>query len=135
MAAIVGSVACSGARNRRQQLQDAVTSYSTAIRWGHIQKASRYVPDKQRTEFVARKRRAYQRMKVLEVDLRSVHLGSRQERARVLLSMRFTVAGSPVIQQHVIEQFWRFGRGGWEVIKTRRAKLPKPRPAQPGDLY
>ena len=128
-------IACSGTRNRRQALQDAVTSYSTAIRWGHVQKAAQYVPEKDKADFIARKRRAYQRMTVMEVDLRAVHLSPDQERARVLLAMRFTVAGNPVIQQHVIEQVWRHGRMGWEVIKTRRVIGKKPAPAKPGDLY
>lgn len=126
---------CSGARNRRQSLQDAVTSYSTAVRWGHIQKASRYVPDKERGAFIARKRAAYQRLRVHEVEVRSVHLNGSQEKARVLLAMSFSVSGNPVIQHHIIEQLWRHSPRGWVVVKRGRVKRVKERATKPGDLY
>jgi len=127
--------ACAGVRNRRLQLQDAVNEYNTAIRWGHLQRASRYVPDDKRAEFIARKRQAWRRLKVHEVEVRSVHLSGNQERARVLMAMAFSVAGNPVIQRHMIEQRWRFGRGGWVVVKRARVKAKKVAPAKPGDLY
>jgi hypothetical protein len=127
--------ACSGARNRRQALQDAVQSYNTAIRWGHVQKAARYVQDKDRGAFIASKRRAYKRLRVHEVELRSVNLGAKQERARVLVAMAFSVAGNPVTRHHTIEQVWRHKRSGWVLVKRRRVKAGKPAPPTPGDLY
>lgn len=126
---------CSGARNRRQALRDAVDSYNTAIRWGHVQKAARYVQEKDRAAFIAAKRRAYERLRVHEVEVRTVNLGAKQERARVVTAMAFSVAGNPVIEHHNIEQHWRHEKDGWVVVKRLRVKAAKPAPPTPGDLY
>ena len=128
-------LSCSGVRNRRQSLQDAVLSYSTAVRWGHVQKAARHVPEKDKAQFIARKRTVYRRLRVHEVEVRSVHIGAKQQKARVLLAMTFTISGNPVIHHHMIEQTWRHRRGGWVVVKRRRIKRKQAETSKPGDLY
>lgn len=135
LAAVAITVACSGVRNRRMSLHDAVTEYSVAIRWGRIQKAARYVPDPERPVFIARKREAWRRLKVHEVEVRSVELSPDQSRARVLLAMTFSQEGNPVIEQHLIEQRWKHGVSGWMLVDRKRVKGKTTAPAKPGDLY
>ncbi|GEM_PF-3172937 len=132
---VLATSACSGWQTRRTALRDAVTSYATAVRWGHVQKAARYIPDKQRADFIARKREAYRHLRVHEVEVRSVNLNDDQSRARVLLAMAFSVGGNPIIKRHMVEQQWRHGDFGWVVVKRRRVKAKKSKSSTPGDLY
>ncbi|HAN32864.1 MAG TPA: hypothetical protein DCQ06_14815 [Myxococcales bacterium] len=127
--------ACASVRTRRTDLRDAIHSYNVAIRWGHIQKASMYIPAAKRANFVARKRAALAHMRIHEVHLRNVAVATDQSAAKVLLQVAFSVGADPIIRNHLVEQKWRFVDGQWLLISKRQVKKVRRDASSPSDLY
>ncbi len=136
VALVVASVAaCAGVQTRRTDLRDAVHSYNIAVRWGHVQKASAFVPAKQRAEFVARKRRAMATMRIHEVVIRNVQVKAQQTQADVLVQVSFSVGSDPTIRTHLVAQRWRYLSSQWLLTSRKRVEPNALDSAKPGDLY
>lgn len=128
--------ACTGVRTRRTDLRDAVHEYNIAVRWGHVQKASTFIPATKRAEFVVRKRQAMARMQIHEVSIRNVRLKSNNEIAVVLVQLAFSVGADPIIRNHLVEQRWRYVNTQWLLMSRKRVQASATaRSPQPGDLY
>ncbi|MCO4760610.1 MAG: hypothetical protein KC502_03855 [Myxococcales bacterium] len=134
---VIASVAaCAGVRTRRTDLRDAVHDYNVAVRWGHVQKAATFIPNKQRGEFVVRKRQAMARMKIHEISIRNVRMKSDNEEAIVLVQLSFSVGADPIINRHLVQQKWRYRLGRWLLTARRRIEASSvDRTPKPGDLY
>lgn len=143
LAAVVAVASCAVAagcsmspRNRGVQLREAVFGYNEAVRWGRIERASEWIPTKQRAGYVARKRAAWSGMSVHEVDIRHVAVAPDESNAKVRVLVTFSRQGNPVLQKHLVEQRWRWEREGWMLIERRQVALPEASPkADPRDLY
>ncbi len=134
---VVGSaVSCTGVRTRRTDLRDAVHEYNIAVRWGHVQKASTFIPAAKRAEFVVRKRQAMARMQIHEVSIRNVRLKENNEVAEVLVQLSFSIGADPIIRNHLVQQHWRYRDAQWLLISRRRVESTATgRAPQPDDLY
>ena len=133
--ALVVVSACSGLRNRRSDLKDAVHTYVDAIRWGHVERAAAYIPADKRGDFVERKRVALARMRVHEVELRSVDLTDEDSRARVIVTLVWSNRDAPVTHQEAVEQRWQFRGSEWLLIEQRPIEAKEAPPADPKDLF
>ncbi len=133
--ALVAMAACSGLRNRRATLKDAVHTYVDAIRWGHVERAATYVPADKRVAFVERKRIALSRMRVHEVELRSVELSHEDSRARVVVGLVWSTHDAPVTHQEAVEQRWQFRETEWLLVDQRPIVADEAPPSAPADLF
>jgi hypothetical protein len=129
--------ACSmSPQNRATQLHDAVFGYNEAVRWGRIERAADWIPDRERGAFVAKKRAAWAGMAVLDVEVRDVNVASDQASARVRVIVRFSQNGNPVMRSHLVEQHWSWAPQGWMLVARKQVEMPTANPsADPSDLY
>jgi len=136
LVSVVIATACTGVRTRRTDLRDAVHEYNTAVRWGHVQKASTFIPSVKRAEFVLRKRQAMARMQIHEVSIRNVRLKENNEVALVLVQLSFSVGADPIIRNHLVQQRWRYLNTQWLLVSRKRVETTATgRVPEPGDLY
>jgi hypothetical protein len=122
-------------QSRSAQLREAVMGYNDALRWGRVERAAAYLPVAERAAFVAKQRAALLGLRVHDVEVRDVSVGEQHDSARVLVSVTYSRAGQPVLQQINVLQRWRWSGGGWTLVERREIKPPQPgREASPGDL-
>lgn len=113
-------------------LRDAVTDYVNSMRWGHIEKAAKHVPDASREAFLKQKRMAQSQVQLHEYDVRSVDYTVGTPRARVIVFAVWSRPADPVTHNEVLEQSWLWQDAHWQLIAQKA--VPKPDQAiEPGD--
>ena len=85
--------------------------------------------------FVAKKRKVSGRIRVHEVELRSVQMGRDSERARIVVVITFSGINNPTSQQHIVEQIWRYQTNRWRLIGRKRVREDTEAKMDWADLY
>ena len=128
-------IGCGSVRSKPVALRDSVHAYLNALRWGHIGKASSYIPADRRARFLERKRLAMAGVRMHEVEVRNVRFSADGKRARVVVGLAFTRSGAPVVKRHLVEQRWRFHDRQWQLESRKKLKKSVPSASKTGDLY
>lgn len=113
-------------------LRDAVTDYVNSMRWGHVERAAKHVPDASRDAFLKQKRMAQSQVQLHEYDVRAVDYTIGTTRAKVVVFAVWSRHADPVTHSEVLEQSWVFRDAHWQLISQKA--MPKADQAvEPGD--
>ena len=111
----LGFSGCAG--DNRESLTEALHVFNDGVRWQRIDWSIGYVPKEKRPDYLAR-RANRPGIRVTGYDIQSVQL--EHQRARVFIQLSWYDQSGLRLLVTVIEQDWRLGDSGWQVVDERR---------------
>lgn len=122
---------CGGYKSPGEKLQESVLRYNDAMRWRRFEVASEYLPTAKREDFMDRQREQADRIRILEYDIDDVHQTVPNEKAEVVVKVKWLVSPSNIVQTIRVRQNWDYtAEKQWQLESAEEVKK-KAKPAGP----
>jgi hypothetical protein len=120
-------------RSALERLQEAVDGYNHAFRWKNYERAAMFLPNDLRATFIAAYEDDEDSLQVEDFAIRKVDLHSDQ-RATVLVRLRYMLLPSVVVQSTNLTQHWAEIEGQW-ILESEENSVrdldPEKKPRDP----
>jgi len=103
------------AAEKQAMLGGQVEKFRNDVYWGNITAASRYVEGASRTAFGRIFSRRLEKEKIVEVKVKNVDFGDKEDEAEIILETQYFKKPSLYVSKRFEKQRWAFNRleGGW----------------------
>lgn len=108
-------VGCAG--NKRESLGEALRVFNDGVRWQRVDWSIGYVPKKKQPQYLARRAKRAG-IRVTGYTLQSVQVEG--SKAKAFVQIQWYSETRLRVLVTVVEQDWRFGENGWQVVEEHR---------------
>lgn len=123
----MSAAACAGTARKGQGLRVAVDAYHDGLRWKRLTQASRFLPPKERSEWLARHLAVEEDLNIDSIEVRDVAFlpDSEPLAATVVLTAEAYLLPSTVLRKHVITERWEQHGDAWRLTETSHEFAPE----------